>query len=63
MDDRAVTKKDLAEALAGAFAEFKQEILERTQEMIRYSQTEVLRGFEVYAKISEARLRRLESGF
>jgi hypothetical protein len=31
--------------------------------MIRYSQTEVLRGFEVYAKISEARLRRLESGF
>jgi hypothetical protein len=27
MDDRAVTKKDLAEALAGAFAEFKQEIL------------------------------------
>jgi len=54
----AVTKKDLAEALA----ETKQEILERTQEMVRDSQTEILRGFDVYAKISEARLRRLESG-
>jgi len=77
MGDRPVTKKDLAEALAEALAETKQEILaatkkdledlerrllDRTQEMVRDSQTEILRGFDVYAKISEARLRRLESG-
>jgi hypothetical protein len=30
--------------------------------MIRDSQTEILRGFEAYAKTSEARLRRLQSG-
>jgi len=73
MDDQPVTKKDLAEALADTkqeilastkrdLAEAKQEILERTQEMIRDSQTKILRGFEVYAKASEARLKRLESG-
>jgi hypothetical protein len=45
MDDRPVTKSDLAEALAKALSDFKQEILERTQEMIRDSQTEILRGF------------------
>jgi DNA-binding Lrp family transcriptional regulator len=60
MDDQPVTKKDLAQALAQALADTKQEILERTQEMIRDSQTEILRGFEAYAKTSEARLRRLE---
>ena len=54
MDDQPATKKYLAEA--------KQDLLERTQEMIRDSQTEILRGFEAYAKTSEARLRRLESG-
>jgi hypothetical protein len=59
MDDQPVTKKDLAEALPQA----KQEILERTQEMIRDSQTEILRGFEAYAKTSEARLRRFEAAW
>jgi hypothetical protein len=39
-----------------------QELEQRTQEMIRDSQTEILRGVEVYAKTSEAWLRRLESG-
>jgi hypothetical protein len=62
MDDQPLTRKELAEVLAKALAETRQEILERTQEMIRDSQTEILRGFEVYAKASEARLRRVESG-
>ena len=69
MDDQPATKKDLAETKQGILAatekdlaEAKQDLLERTQEMIRDSQTEILRGFEAYAKTSEARLRRLESG-
>ncbi len=61
----AETKRDLAEAkqeLLAGMQEQEQRLLERTQEMIRDTQTEILRGFEVYAKISEARLRRLETG-
>jgi len=62
----AAAKKDLAETkheLLERMQEQERRILERTQEMVRDAQTEILRGFDVYAKISEARLRRLESGF
>ena len=55
MDDQPATKKDLEE--------LRQDLLERVQEMIRDAQTEILRGFEGYAKASEARLRRLETSY
>ncbi|MGA2589515.1 MAG: hypothetical protein ABSH32_06350 [Bryobacteraceae bacterium] len=55
MDDQPATKKDLASTKEDLFGRM-QELEQRTQEMIRDSQTEILRGFEAYAKTSEARL-------
>ena len=59
MDDQPATRKDLEKLKE----ELTRDLLERVQEMIRDAQTEILRGFEGYAKASEARLRRLENSY
>ena len=45
MDDRPVTRGELAEALAAQKIELKAEILEGVQEIVRDSQTEILKAF------------------
>jgi hypothetical protein len=54
MDEKPPTKADLDAAVST--------LQEGLTEAIHDAQTELLRGFEVYAKAVEARLRRLELG-
>ena len=68
MNDQPASKRDLAELEARMDAKldaklgtFKHEILEKVQEMVRDAQTEILRGFQVFAKANEIRMRRLET--
>ncbi|MBI1895894.1 MAG: hypothetical protein HYS04_05060 [Acidobacteria bacterium] len=51
MAERPVTKKELDESLA--------QLADRLQEMVRDAQTEILRGFEAYARAHEIRMRKL----
>ncbi|MEX2262681.1 MAG: hypothetical protein WD696_12065 [Bryobacteraceae bacterium] len=54
--------KEELQALETRFDAKLERLLERTQETIRDSQTEVLRGFERYAYGNEIRLRKMETG-
>jgi hypothetical protein len=54
-DSAPVTRAELAAELTAA----EQRIIERTQEFIRDAQTEILRGFERFARSQNARIAAL----
>jgi len=60
MAGEPATKQDLATLEAKLDAKFNA-MLERVQEIVRDAQTEILRGFEAFARENEIRVRRLET--
>ena len=60
MDGQPVTRAELAEALAQQKRELKQEILEGVQELVRDSQTEILKAFLPHQEGMNLRLQEIE---
>jgi hypothetical protein len=52
---------ELKEEIIRAIARSQTEILERTQEMVRDAQTELLRGFNAFADGQNTRIRKLQA--
>ena len=57
------SEKFMDEELRQYLGAMEQRILDRTQEMVRDAQTDILRGFERYAAGNNIRLRTLEADF
>jgi len=51
----------IANTIAKAIAQSQAEILEKTQEFVRDSQTELLRGFDAFSTAFHVRLRKLQA--
>lgn len=61
MDGQPVTHAELTEALARQKEEVKREILEGVQEIVRDSQTEILKAFFPHQEGTNLRMRQLEN--
>ena len=63
VEDRMINRmtKAIGDAIASAIARSQGEILEKTQEFVRDSQTELLRGFDAFSTAFHVRLRKLQA--
>jgi hypothetical protein len=59
VEDRMINT--IANTIAKAIAQSQAEILEKTQEFVRDSQTELLRGFDAFSTAFHVRLRKLQA--
>jgi hypothetical protein len=61
MDDQPVTRTELRETLEAALAAQRSEIIDELTEVIRDSQTEILKAFLPYQEASSIRFRAVEA--
>ena len=61
IDLRIELKTEIKTELAEFKTEFKAEIKDMVQEIVRDAQTEILRGFERYARGQDIRMRKIEA--
>jgi hypothetical protein len=59
VEDRMINT--IANTIAKAIAQSQAEILEKTQEFVRDSQTELLRGFDAFSTAFHVRVRKLQA--
>jgi hypothetical protein len=59
LDDKVQKLDDKVQKLDQELAQTREAILERTQEMVRDAQTELLRGYASFAESQEIRMRKM----
>ena len=59
VEDRMINR--MTKAIGEAIARSQAEILEKTQEFVRDSQTELLRGFDAFSTAFHVRVRKLQA--